>query len=200
MASNIKIKKLKIKSTFLWMVTLAFCFSFQSCSTAKYLKQGEYLLDKNKVVIKQSIDNKSDVNYELTTFYRQTPNTNYGFFFPRERSYFVDEDKKDSKWRTWRRKSIGEQPSIYSDSLTTITALDMQKHLRYNGYLNAKVIPQRDPRRKKMRVTYYALPGTQYKIDSVSFYSSDPAIASLLKKNSEESYFKVNTPLDLSVF
>ena len=173
----------------------------QSCNTTKYLQWDEYLLEENNVIIKAKVDDKSDLKYELSTFYQQRPNTNYFRFIPRERVYYKAlEREKDTKFQKWWRKYYEEKPSIYSDSLTTISALNMQKYLRYKGYLNATVIPQRDPKKKKMQVSYYALPGERYYIDTVSFHSIDPSIKSILKKAEKESFFKTGAPLDLSLF
>lgn len=182
------------------IVLCIFLFS-QSCNTTKYLQKEQYLLDENKVIIKTKVEDKGDLKYELSTFYKQTPNTNYFRFIPRERVYYkAQKREKDTKFQKWWRKYYEEKPSIYSDSLTTISALNMQKYLRYKGYLNATVIPQRSPKKKKMRVSYYALPGERYYIDTISFHSIDPSIKRVLKKTENESLFKTGAPLDLSLF
>ncbi len=190
-----------INYTLFYSIILFLLLLSQSCSTTKYLKRSDYLLDENTIIIKDKIRDKSNLKYELTAFYRQQPNTNYFWFIPRERIYFkAQEREKSTKFQRWWRKSFEEKPSIYSDSLTTITALDMQKYLRYKGYLNAAVIPQRDPKKKKMRVSYYVLPGQLYSIDTVSFYSTDPNVHKILNKARDESYFKTGAPLNLSLF
>lgn len=177
------------------------CLNFQSCSSKKFLQRDQYFLDKNSIVMKAKIENKTDVLYELEAFYKQKPNTNYLLVFPRERVYYkIKKKNKDTKFNRWLLKSIAEKPSIYSDSLTNSAAKDMQKYLRYKGYLNAKVIPQRYPRGKKMKVTYYVLPSEQFKVDSVFFHSDDPKVDKLLQAAAKDCLFEEDEALNLSLF
>ena len=172
-----------------------------SCNSTKFLEQGEYLLDKNQVVIKEKVKDRSDLAYELSTFYRQRVNGNFFFIFPREYAYLNNSDPEDTGgWHRFKRETIGEPPTIYSDSLTTMTAFDMQAYLQYKGWLQAQVIPQRSPRKKKMRVSYYALPGPRYYIDSVNYNSPDSTVNALLQESKDQSTFKPGAPLDLSRF
>jgi len=154
------------------------------------------------VVIKEKLDNKSDLAYKLSTLYRQEPNSNWLFFIPREWFYRSAPQGQDSSAvnQAQSQKRIAEPPSIYSDSLTMLTAKDMQAYLNYKGYLRAKVIPQRDPHHKKMHVSYYALPGKRFVMDTLTFHSSDPAVDSLLQVAKPASLYKPNAPLDLSLF
>ncbi|PSR12481.1 MAG: hypothetical protein C7N36_11655, partial [Bacteroidetes bacterium] len=94
-------------------------------------------------MIKEKLDNKSDLAYKLSTLYRQEPNSNWLFFIPREWFYRSAPQGQDSSAvnQAQSQKRIAEPPSIYSDSLTMLTAKDMQAYLNYKGYLRAKVIP-----------------------------------------------------------
>ncbi|MGH1434206.1 MAG: BamA/TamA family outer membrane protein [Lewinella sp.] len=181
------------------VILLLVCCS--SCNSTKFLEQSEYLLDKNQVLIKEKMEGRSDLAYELSTFYRQSVNSNFFFLFPREYAYLNNSAPDDTTgWKRFKRETIGEPPTIYSDSLTTLTAQDMQTYLHYKGYLQAQVIPQRSLRKKKMQVSYYALPGPRYYIDSVNFHSPDKEVDRLLQLDKEQSYFKSGDPLDLSRF
>lgn len=171
------------------------------CNSTKFLKSNEFLLDKNTVEIKQKVEDKGDLAYELSTYYRQKPNSNFFTVFPREWQYFKLANREDlNSWQRFKFRSFAEEPAIYNDSLTSISAQDMQTYLKYKGYLRAKVIPQRDPRKQKMRVSYYALPGPLFTIDTVSFNSTDNRVNQLLQEAQEESLFKTGAPLDLSLF
>lgn len=172
-----------------------------SCSSTRFLEDDQYLLEKNVVKLEGKVAEKRDLSYELTTFYKQRPNTNFLFFFPREWFYFKMQDPNDTtRFDAWKRRAIAEVPAIYSDSLTEETAEQMSLYLQYNGYFNAQVIPQRDPQRQKMKVTYYAVPGKRFMIDSVFFDSSDPTIDSLLQSIKSESYLQTGLPLNLRLF
>ncbi len=170
---------------------------FTSCGTTKYLDSDEYLLTQNRTEIRGKVENKRDLTYDLSTFYKQEPNSNFFFFFPREWYYFSTEGKEDKRFNRWLRRSLGEEPTIYSDSLTMETAKEMALYLQYKGYYNAKVLPQRDPRRQKMHVSYYAVPGERFYIDSVSFQCVDPVVDSILQAIKPSTNFQQGEPLDL---
>ncbi|MEZ4988249.1 MAG: hypothetical protein R2795_25015 [Saprospiraceae bacterium] len=51
-----------------------------SCSSARFLKEDEQLLTKNKVHLKQTGKSKEDYAYQLTTLYKQRPNSKLSVF------------------------------------------------------------------------------------------------------------------------
>lgn len=153
------------------------------------------------MVIKEKLPERSDLLYELSTFYRQTVNSNFFFVFPREYAYLNNSGPTDTTgWQRFKRETVGEPPTIYSDSLTALTAQDMQTYLHYKGYLKGQVIPQRSQRKQRMQVSYYAMPGPRYYIDTVNFYSPDQQVHNLLQEVTDKSYFQSGEPLDLSRF
>lgn len=171
-----------------------------SCGTRKYVAEGEYLLEENKVVFTEKVPHRGDLAYELSTLYQQKANTNWFLsLVPREWFYFKTKDKNRG-WHRFLRKNFGEEPAIYRDTLAKATARDMATYLHYNGYLNAEVLPQRSDRRHKMHVNYYVSPGELFFIDSVNYSSPDPVIDSLLQKSSSASNFKEGEPLRFNLF
>lgn len=180
----------------IWLVLLA-----GSCSSTRFLEDGQYLLKKNSLTVKHPKKQKDDISYELSTLYLQKPNTNWFFFFSRERQYFKMRGiETPNAFQRFRRNTLGEPPAIYSDSLTTQTAQDMQRYLHYKGYLQAEVIPQHDARRKRIKVNYYALTGHRFVIDTVIYQSSDSSIHELLQTAQAGSLFQPGQPLDLSQY
>ncbi|MCB0637064.1 MAG: hypothetical protein KDC54_10630, partial [Lewinella sp.] len=169
-----------------------------SCNTTKFLEPGDYLLQRNRIDIRGKVDERSDLTYDLTTFYKQEPNTNWLFLIPREWFYFKTQGKNASFAR-WQRRALGEVPAIYNDSLTQVSAEAMALYLQFKGYFQAEVLPQGSPRRQRMGVTYYVLPGNRYHIDSVFYSSPDPVMDSLLQEIEPESYLQRGAPLDLQL-
>lgn len=168
------------------------------CNTAKFLEEGDYLLETNRIKVRGELEDRGDMTYDLSTFFRQEPNTNWLFLFPREWFYFKTEGKEASFAR-WQRRALGEPPAIYNDSLTQTTAESMSLYLQYKGYFQAEVLAQGSPRRRRMKVTYYVLPGERYRIDSVFFNSPDPRMDSLLQEIKPESVLRRGQPMDLQL-
>jgi len=178
-------------------------FSLSACNTSKYLKEDEFLLKKNsvKLITESPIKNKSTLAYELTRFYQQKPNTNFLFLFPREWFYYATQDSSDNtKFDRWQRRVISEVPTIYSSVLADSTARSMEYYLQYNGYYNARVVPDDRIRGKKASVTYVAYPRRQYTVDSVFLSSDDPSIDSILQATQAQSGFKRGVPLTRTLY
>ena len=176
---------------------LLLLFVLNSCGTTKYLEEDEYLLTQNRIELKGKVEDRRDLLYDLSTFYRQEPNSNFFFFFPREWYYFATEGKEDKRFNRWLRRSVGEPPAIHSDSLATESEEGMEVYLRYKGYFNARVMANGAPRKKKMQVTYYAIPGERFYIDSVFFDCPDPTVDSILQAIKPETHLQEGEPLDL---
>ena len=174
-----------------------------SCNSTKFLKEGAYLLDKNSIELndKHGIENHRKLKYELAFLYKQKENTNFLFFFPRERFYFKRQSPADtSAFDRFVRKNIAEIPAIFSDSLTQVTANSMKYFLHHKGYYYAKVDIETKKKRKKIKVKYIVNPGIPFKVDSVFFTSSDPNIDSILNKISVDTHLKKGKGFDLSLF
>lgn len=188
------------KYTFLsWALLLL----FSACNTTKYLKEDEFLLKKNsvKILAKPAIKNKSNLTYELSTLYKQKPNTNFLIFFPREWFYFKLQDPGDTtRFDRWQKRVIAEVPTIYKENLADSTARSMEYYLQYNGYYNATVVPDDRVRGKKVSVTYFVYPYQQFTIDTVVFSSEDTSVHRILQEIKAQSVLKENLPLTRTLY
>ncbi|MFT4749930.1 MAG: outer membrane protein insertion porin family [Neolewinella sp.] len=183
------------------LMTVAF---LTSCNTTKYLADNEELLVKNVVRLAdpKSLDNRGDVVYQLSTLSRQQPNGNFLFLFPRE-YFYLDNNKAKDTTRTDRflRNTIGQQPAIYKDSLSRVSAEDMSSYLQRLGYFKAFAYHEADRnRRRQVKLIYHVEAGERFLIDSVRFSSPEPVLDSLLQLSLTESELKTGTPLDLNKF
>lgn len=170
------------------------------CNSTRFLQEDEYLLTDNEVKIRGKVRNKSDLDYELLISAKQQPNNNF-LFIPREWFYLTSIQPNDTTgWDRFKRRRLGEPPVIYNDSLTRASVEDMQYLLQYKGYFNASVFADDETRGQKVSVTYYATPGAQFLIDSVTFSSEDPRIDSLLQDARENTLLKRGRGLDLSLY
>jgi len=179
-------------------------FLMSSCNTTRFLDPGEFLLTKNSVQIESEgkVVKKRELRYELESRFKQKPNRNFFFFFPRELFYFRNE-KKTSKFSKWVRKSIGEKPAIFDQRLTERTRKSMVGLLQFKGYYNAQVSVEekvKGSRQRKIELTYLVEPGKQFKVDSIFYFSQDQEVDTILQNLSEESKLSPGTGLDGSLY
>ncbi len=181
---------------------LAACLA--SCNTSKYLASDEELLTSQRVVIEdpKSVNNRSDLTYQLSTIAKQQPNGNFFFLWPREWFYFKNNQPKDSsRINRFLRNTIGQRPAIYSDSLSRRSARDMEDFLFRLGHFEAKAYHEPDRgKRRKVNLIYHITAGKRRLIDSVVYSSPDPLIDSLLQIAAEDSELQSGQPLDLNNF
>lgn len=191
------------------LLTYALCLllssaGFFSCNTTKHLEADELLLVKNDIKFRgdKKVKNKGKLKYDLSTLYKQTPNSNF-FFIPREWFYFkTDRDKDTTKLDRWVRRVIAEPPAIYNKELTEAAVEAMELYMQYRGYFNAEVVygESISKRRDKISVTYYVDPGNQLLIDSTFFYSKDPQVDRLLNRAREETVLKEGEGVDGTLY
>lgn len=183
-------------------VMLAACLA--SCNTSKYLTGDRELLTAQRVVIEdpKSVTKRADLTYQLSTIAKQAPNGNFFFLWPREWFYFKNSQPSDSsRINRFFRKTIGQPPAIYSDSLSRRSARDMEDFLFRLGHFDAKVYHEADRgRRRKVNLIYHVEANARRLIDSVVYASSDPLIDSLLQIAKADSEIRSGEPLDLNSF
>ena len=152
-----------------------------SCSSTKFIADGECLLDKVKI--------ESDIpNYkalELNPYIRQQPNFKM-FGLNKTMFQIYNLSGKDStKWINRAIKKIGEKPVIFDSTLVDKTNTELQKLFINKGYLNVDVSSTTTIKNKKASVIYKIVGNPPYHIHEYSTIYEDDSIAKLL--NSEES-------------
>lgn len=187
-----------------WGAAVLLLALLASCNTTKYLAPGQELLTRQSVDLldPRNIEDRSDIAYELSTIAKQQPNSNFFFFWPREYFYFDNNKPKDTTViDRFLRNTIGQEPAIYSDSLSRRSTADMQDYLRYKGYFNARAYHEADRRkRRKVNLIYHVEAGSRYLIDSVIYTSPNPTMDSLIQIAREDSELVSGEPLDLNNF
>lgn len=183
-------------------VILTACLT--SCNTTKYLTGDQELLVGQRVRLEdpKSVNDRGDLTYQLTTLAKQRPNGNFFFLWPREWFYFRNSQPDDnSRINRFLRNTIGQQPAIYSDSLSRRSARDMEDFLFRLGHFDARVYHEADRnRRRKVNLIYHVEAGKRRLIDSVVYSSPDPVLDSLLDVAVRDSELRSGEPLDLNDF
>ena len=151
-----------------------------SCSSTKYVGEGDLLLNKTSV--------KTDGKYpdistsQLQTYLKQKGNSRWFSAFKAPLAIYSLSGRDSTKWINKALRKMGEAPEIYDSALANRTSSDMADALKSMGYMGASVSIDTTLRKKgkAVDVAYVAHPGKQYRIESVSYQVRDSAIASLL--------------------
>ncbi len=204
-----KVEKNKFTG-YLFLFLLPFLMLSVGCNTNKYLRSGETLVKKNKVVIKSEnrVKNKRALLYELNSVIKQKPNKKWlGIAHTRLWAHYkvqqkIAETGDTSKWNKWVGRVIAEPPALYNEEITEATAQSMKYYLQHKGYNDAVVIDtvRHRSRRKRSIVTYTCYLNDIYKIDSVFFLSEDQKIKQILLDNSRQSLLKKGEAVSKSLF
>lgn len=148
------------------------CLLF-SCSSTKYVPDGQYLLDK--VEIKS--DNKDFKPIDLKDYLRQQPNFRM-FGLLKTQLYLYDWSGRDSsRWLSRQLRRMGEAPVIMDTTLIRQSEEELERFLINKGYLNADVTFEIDTSRyKKAKVTYELETNQPYTIRNYTMNITDPEI------------------------
>lgn len=176
-----------------------------SCNTTRFLDVDQVLLTKNTLHLDKAmhVDNPRGLSYELSTLYKQKPNGNLFFFFPREWFAFTTDSGDTSRIDRWKLRFLAEKPAIYDLSLAQSTAQEMERYLQYKGYYDAEVDFQETltgRKKKKAVVQYQIFPKGRYRIDSVFFSAQSAEIDSILQGSTAQTFFKRGEGLDGQLF
>ncbi|MBR4845589.1 MAG: hypothetical protein IKU98_04120, partial [Bacteroidaceae bacterium] len=166
-----------------------------SCSSAKFLSDGEYLLNKVDV-------NPSDKTLKEDMFsgcIRQSPN--YGWFFYWLKvplGVYLMSGKSDS-WMNRMLRRLGEAPVVYDMELAQRSLRDLEQTLHNRGYLGATVNLKEDYKGHKVNLTFQLNEGKVYRVDSVNVEIDDAVIAQKLEPIMGHSLLKPNMVFDINV-
>lgn len=164
----------KIRS---FILLIASVLLLGSCSSVKHLPEGESLLVKNNVVVK---DAKSPDFDNLKTYVRPVTNKKFMDIF-RVKTVFYDwgqptynkhGETKDSKFRRFLRERMGEEP-VLLDSMEIANSMDQLKIvMKQLGYFDATVdykVKFRGKEKKKSKVDYFVTAGLPYTISHINY-------------------------------
>lgn len=116
---------------------------FAACNSTKYIPEGEYLLDK----VSLNIQDEGAQEADLLPFVQQTPVGSLA-------AGIYNLVPNDSSWFKRQIRKMGDEPIIFSPTLTNLSAEELKAELGNMGYLNAQVNSQVDTLNKKAEVTY----------------------------------------------
>jgi len=159
------------------ILALASVLLLCSCSSVRHLPEGESMLVRNNVVVK---DAKSPDFDNLKTYVRPVTNKKFMDLF-RIKTVFYDwgqptydkhGETKDSKFRRFLRERIGEAPTLL-DSMDIENSMDQLKIvMKQLGYFDAQVdyrVKFKGKQKKKSKVDYFVTAGLPYTISHIDY-------------------------------
>ncbi|MBR6433604.1 MAG: BamA/TamA family outer membrane protein, partial [Bacteroides sp.] len=166
-----------------------------SCSSTKYVPDGSYLLDEVRI----HTDNKEVKPSNLYIYLRQTPNSKW-FSLIKTQLYIYNWSGRDSTRsinRTLRR--LGDAPVIYSEEETNRTGEEITKAVQNMGYMRATVIPLRQTKKKKMKLTYQVSTGKPYIVRTIKYDIQDDKIKQYVRQDSVSTLLSEGMRFDVNV-
>ena len=184
-----------VKIAVLLTVILACLLLLCSCSSKKYLSEGEYLLDKVSVTT-----DTTRVNVDMLSGYvRQQPNTRWISMVKLPLGiYLMSNPNSNSSFNRFLRK-MGEAPVVYDTLLSERSRQRIHDALFNMGYLHADVTTHEVYKKHKVRVRYDVCPGEKYYVDTISVEVRDTSILEEMEKLAEGTRLKKGMPFDANV-
>ncbi|MDI9536011.1 MAG: BamA/TamA family outer membrane protein [Bacteroidota bacterium] len=215
---------LHINSKFYWasLILIILVLSF-SCSSTKYVAEGDYLLASTKI----NIEGSSDIDKEdLESSLRQKPNKKvFGLRFYlmvynsinqdkeklREEKRKVKDAERNAKRKAKGKKpkdrfyitrwlsNLGEEPVIYDEFASEKSISNMNSYLKAQSYYDAEIEFLKSIKNKKISTTYNIKTGDAWVIKNIEYDILDPLVKELVTLDSENSLVGVGKNFNTDV-
>lgn len=176
-------------------ILYGFLMLFCSCSSKKYLSEGEYLLDKVSISV-----NSTDVSTSVLSGYvRQQPNSRWMSTVKLPLGiYLLSNPNSNSGINKFIRK-LGEAPVVYDSTLSERSSHFIHDALFNMGYLHANVKVNERYNMHKVKVSYDIEAGKRYYIKDIQIHVEDTVLSSEIESISATSLLKTGMPFDANV-
>lgn len=167
-----------------------------SCSTTKFVPEGEYLLDKVQV----SSDNKEVKPSDLRLYVRQNPNSRWFSLFKTPLYvYNLSGTKHPNRWYNKFFRKIGDPPVIFQEKDAERSREEMLKAVQNMGYLSAQIEQSVTTRKKKLTLSYSVNTGEPYMVRKLHREIADDKIAEYLQNDSIHTHLEEGMILDVNL-
>lgn len=158
-------------------ILILILWTLVSCSSTKFVPDGNYLLDEVKI----ESDNKQVSAIDLRNYVRQNPNARW-FSLIKVPLYVYSLSGRDStQWLNRVLRKIGDPPVIYSEQSAMRSRNDLVNALNNRGYLRADVSLESKVRKKKLKLKYRLHTGPEYRLHSWKYDIPDTSICKLME-------------------
>lgn len=171
-------------------------FLFSSCSSTRYLAEGDYLLAKNEVYI---TDNTTITKKKILPYIRQQANRPSLLNIKLYLGIYNASPKCDSCWLGKTMKKIGEAPVVFDSSMVGSSVNNIGQYLHSQGYYNATVKDTVVYHRHKAKVTYTVTPGEQVLLNNIRYRIQDSILRPFILSDTAHSLLEKGLPLSLQL-
>ena len=155
-----------------------------SCSLRRFVPEGKYLVQSNKVVIEEKgteISKSGISQYISLKPYKNTFQTNIPTWI-----YYKNERRPKSSFWKWMNKNFGNAPVYYDKAEANNSSKQMTRYLDNVGYFNSTVTHtvKTRKRKKKAKITYHVYPAQPYTVNEIDYIIEDSLVNRLIMRDS----------------
>ena len=166
-----------------------------SCSSKKYLQEGDHLLTDVRVRSDSAHVNVSS----LSGYVRQHPNQRWFSAVKVPLGiYLMSNPKSSSAFQNFIRR-MGEAPVVYDSLLSIRSQQNIQDAMRNMGYLHARVDRVETIKGHKIKVKYLVHPGVRYYVDSIDTEFEDTSLIERVREIEHETLLRKGMAFDANV-
>jgi len=182
--------KLRVFSCFIVFVLL-----LSACRTTKFVPDGDFLLNKVKIVN----DAKDIQQSDLKEYLRQTPNSSIFGLFRLQLGVYNLAGKDTTRKINKALKRVGDEPVIYNSALTAISVQQLQQFVQNKGYMHAKVQSNVSTKGQKSVVEYTIKSNKPYTLRKYNITLNQPELIEIATDTSR-TLIQPNMLFDVDVF
>ncbi len=147
-----------------------------ACSSAKFIPEKEYLLDKVEI----HSDDKDFNAHQFEMLIRQRANSRWFSLFKIPMGTYTLAGKDTTKWINRTLKRIGEKPVIYDTAQARLSCNDLLLAMQNMGYMQSSVSIDTKVRGRKLTAIYTLHPRKPYHVKSIHYDIADSLIATII--------------------
>ncbi|MDR2955929.1 MAG: BamA/TamA family outer membrane protein [Prevotella sp.] len=171
---------------FSFFIVIITAIIIHSCSTTKFVPEGEYLLQSATI----KSDKKVIPAYEMETYIKQKPNYKTFAVFKLPLFIYNVSGRDTTKWINRTLQNAGDPPIIYDSAMVDQTVVGLKRLMTNKGYLNAEVTPSVTFSKKKAKVRYDIKAGDPYRINNYTVLVNDSIMSDPILPTRIMSYIK----------
>jgi outer membrane protein assembly factor BamA len=167
------------------IIVLLTVLMLAACSETKYVAEGEYLLDRVKLMVEPK--NPHVKPEEMKAFLRQRGNARWFSTVKIPLRTYSLSGRDTTRWINRTLRAIGEPPVLYDSLQTELSMQAIQQQMQNKGFLHSSVDVMNTVKGRKIVTTYVLHPDEPFYIRNVDYIIQDSAINSLLQLDSLEN-------------
>ncbi len=189
--------------TSFWVLSIVALFLWSSCSIKKHLPEGTYLYGGTKVNIEKinGFQGKTKPIAKSLVSISAPPKNKMILGYPYKLAlwYAIGNPKKESGFKYWLRKRLGEAPVLNTAVDVKANTINMKAYLENKGYFKSRVSGKTENKGYKQKAIYLAKVSKPYSIDSITWTLDSSELSSnILAIKNQQQYVKKAEQFDLA--